>query len=182
MKNFTAFNPIPCDLCGNQLFDLIFCDDILDGPLMKCEKCGLIQVNPRKNTYIVKDYQIEQERILAYKKCRDILETKLFYKEEIQEKKRNREIYAWKNRLNKILKFRSSGRMLDIGCDVQFLCLAKDIGFEVYGIQPLTADCARAKREFGMDIVPKTLKEAVFKSEYFDVVTAFKVIEHLPSP
>ena len=48
-----AIRGTPCDLCGNTEFDLIFYHDFLDGPLVKCKNCGLVQVNPREGAYVI---------------------------------------------------------------------------------------------------------------------------------
>ncbi|MDI6641516.1 MAG: class I SAM-dependent methyltransferase, partial [Elusimicrobiota bacterium] len=72
-------------------------------------------------------------------------------------------------------------RILDIGCgNGYFLKLAKDAGLDVSGVE-INPYCIKfAKEKFGISVDKKTLKE--FKTEEFDVITLFEVLDQFRSP
>lgn len=92
--------------------------------------------------------------------------------------------YGWLtfNRQSKIIKKminRNYGRILDFGCGGgQFLSHMD--GWTKYGIEHSqeAKDIAREKRIMAFS----SLEEADIRDNYFDVVTMFATIEHLPNP
>lgn len=173
---------IPCDLCGNTIFDLIFYHDLLDGPLVKCKNCGLVQVNTRGVAYLIKNGQPVTERATAYKRTSKVIRSKLFYEPDIEQGEEKYKIKNWNDRLEKIRGFKKTGKLLEIGGGGQFLSLARNHGYEIYGVEPLKSSCKHAKVMYDIDILPKTLQEANFDTESFDIVAMFHVIEHVSSP
>jgi len=82
-----------------------------------------------------------------------------------------------------IKKYKKKGRILDIGCAAGFfLHIAKQQGFDPYGVDVSENLCDFAEREFKLDVFCGTLSEGNYPSEYFDVVTMFDVLSHLPTP
>ena len=78
------------------------------------------------------------------------------------------------------------GRLLDLGCGVgNFLAAARDVGFEVSGIE-LNQNAMRFAREhYGLRDVSAMRPEeflAAHPTEKFDVVTFFEVLEHQEDP
>lgn len=74
----------------------------------------------------------------------------------------------------------SKGRLLDIGCFCGvFLSTASEAGWDCHGIEPLVAPAIYARGKYGLRVVCDTLREDTYPSEFFDVVTAFQVFEHL---
>jgi len=80
-------------------------------------------------------------------------------------------------------RFRSRGRILDVGCASGFfLRVAREEGWETCGLE-MSPDTARVARErFGLDVVTGTLEETTFQPNSFDAVTLWDVIEHVPDP
>lgn len=73
--------------------------------------------------------------------------------------------------------------LLDVGCGVgRFGHGAHVRGWDVTGIDvsPLAIETGRALAPFPMRV--STIEELVEQGQRFDVVTAFEVLEHLPSP
>jgi 2-polyprenyl-3-methyl-5-hydroxy-6-metoxy-1,4-benzoquinol methylase len=72
---------------------------------------------------------------------------------------------------------------LDIGCgEGFFLFNASKAGYTAKGIE-ISQDVAEyARREFGLDVEAKPFEELRFPENYFDVVTLWQVLEHLPYP
>jgi 2-polyprenyl-3-methyl-5-hydroxy-6-metoxy-1,4-benzoquinol methylase len=76
-----------------------------------------------------------------------------------------------------------TGRLLDMGCgDGSFLATAKLRGWEVSGIEVTEVAARRAQAKVGEERIFQTLEAAQYPNSYFDVVTLWDVIEHLPDP
>ena len=75
------------------------------------------------------------------------------------------------------------GTVLDIGCQCGvFLTVAAEHGWDCHGLEPLFAPAIYARARFGLRVVTDTLGETTYPPEFFDVVTAFQVFEHLIDP
>lgn len=74
-------------------------------------------------------------------------------------------------------------RLLDVGTGKGYLLeVAKEMGFEVYGVEP-SSYCSRAAAEkFGERIFCGRLEDSKYKDEMFDVITMTDIIEHIFSP
>jgi SAM-dependent methyltransferase len=79
------------------------------------------------------------------------------------------------------------GRVLDIGCAAGDLLLALDhFGWEVYGVEPNPVVAAKGNQRLShcgrAPITVGILEDAHYPDNFFDVVTLWHVIEHLPHP
>ncbi|MCM2267377.1 MAG: class I SAM-dependent methyltransferase [Elusimicrobiales bacterium] len=85
--------------------------------------------------------------------------------------------------LARIRRFKSSGSLLDVGCNIgMFMKAAKDRGYSVAGVE-LNPSCAAYGRDkLGLDIRPVPLERAGFAPDTLDVVTMFDVLEHVQDP
>jgi N-acetyl sugar amidotransferase len=84
--------------------------------------------------------------------------------------------------LDSMEKYRKTNNILDIGCGVgYFLEQAKKRGWNVYGTE-FTDDAVRICQEKGIEMFQGVLNSDYYKSEFFDVVTSFEVIEHINNP
>lgn len=73
-------------------------------------------------------------------------------------------------------------RLLDVGCSSgALLRVARDMGFEVQGVEPAEAPAKTAKSA-GFSVYIGKLEEAGFPSEQVDIVTLLEVIEHIKEP
>ena len=78
---------------------------------------------------------------------------------------------------------RGSGRLLDFGCFCGvFLSVASQAGWDCHGIEPLVAPSIYARAALDLPVITDTLHENTYPPEFFDVVTAFQVFEHLIHP
>jgi SAM-dependent methyltransferase len=78
---------------------------------------------------------------------------------------------------------RSEGRLLDLGCALGFLLgVARDLGYEVRGLDLNEGAIEAARREFGDRVHAGPLDERAFPGERFDVITLIDVLEHVPDP
>jgi SAM-dependent methyltransferase len=86
-------------------------------------------------------------------------------------------------RIRWLKPFARGTRLLDVGAAYGFLLLAaRELGFDVQGVEPARGCADFARRELGVEIIPGTLEEAELPPGSFDVVTMFDVIEHLITP
>jgi 2-polyprenyl-3-methyl-5-hydroxy-6-metoxy-1,4-benzoquinol methylase len=76
------------------------------------------------------------------------------------------------------------GRLLDVGCSSgHFLKVAHDHGFDVYGIEPNPDMVKFATEQLELpNVRAGVLKGSDYSPNYFDVITLWDVLEHVPSP
>jgi 2-polyprenyl-3-methyl-5-hydroxy-6-metoxy-1,4-benzoquinol methylase len=173
----------PCDVCdGTRFREIYSAHPVLDGPLVECETCGLVQVNPPRGRYHIADTAGRDARADAYARQATTVEATLQYQADVEHAERRVRDRFWSERLERIERVVPKGRLLEIGSDGQFLRLAAASGWSVTGVQPDVTTCASAAERYGLELVATTLGEARFPNGSFDVVAMFHVIEHVPSP
>lgn len=85
--------------------------------------------------------------------------------------------------LRQILKFKQSGRLLDVGCAMGFFTeQARKAGFDAYGFDPSEYAVQRAKKRLDGRIKRGTISSVTYPPGSFDVITMFDVFEHLSDP
>ena len=134
------------------------------GRHVKCRNCQLIYVNPiEKESKINEDYS-ERKSIDA-----SII--------------RESRLRATKSQVELIKRYKKGTNLLDIGCgEGFFLFSAFKAGYSAKGVELSQDAAAYAKREFGLDIEAGAFEELQFPQDYFDVVTLWQVLEHVPYP
>lgn len=169
---------VKCNLCGKDHYAVLYKSKqaeegkylITDGDskmperIVKCLSCGLIYVNPRRNSKrLFSSYinMVDEE-----------------YSREEEGRRQSARII-----LKRLRKFKRGGRILDIGCAAGFLLdEAKKQGWEVYGVE-LSKWCVDyAKKSFGLNIFCGFLKDAGFRRNSFDAIVLNDTIEHLTNP
>ncbi len=77
---------------------------------------------------------------------------------------------------------RGGGALLEIGCGTGvFLAKAREHGFECAGLE-LSSYAAEFVRKMGIPVETKSIEEADFAENSWDVIVMREVIEHLPHP
>ncbi len=177
------FENIKCNLCGSNNYKIIIKnkydkekqedlkikfrssgDETLIDQVVKCNNCGLIYINPRiKSDNIIKGYSegkdeafVSQEegRIITFERCLKIVE-----------------------------KYKKEGKILDIGtAGGTFLNVAKKRGWSVYGVEPNKWLCEWGKKNYDINIKQGTLLDHKFENGFFNVITLWDVLEHVPDP
>ncbi|HYJ85712.1 MAG TPA: class I SAM-dependent methyltransferase [Pyrinomonadaceae bacterium] len=89
-------------------------------------------------------------------------------------------------RLNEIMRgfasYRQNGRLLDIGFGAGTLLeAARRAGWEAQGVE-VAGPAIEQARMNGFKVFQGILQDAHYPSDYFDVVTASEVLEHVPDP
>ena len=173
---------MPCNLCGANNYKVLYearyenetqkdliekfraaGDETLIDQVVKCKKCGFIYVNPRiQGQYILQGYSEGSD-------------------ETHVGQAKGRELTFAKN-LKLINKYApKKGRILDIGtAGGSFLYVAKKDGWEVHGVEPNKWMAQWGKKHYGIEIKPGDIFSNKYPDKYFDVVTLWDVLEHVP--
>jgi len=158
---------IECNLCHSLQHDLVLDVSFLGNQMriVRCQMCSLEFLNPRPTIRSLKSlYQKNyyEEGYLRYTEIR---------------------INEFKKRAKSIGNFMPGRRLLDVGSGVGFFLKAlPDKDWEKYGIEPSEFASAYARENYGLKVITGELDENQFEQGYFDVVTMFSVIGHLPDP
>jgi 2-polyprenyl-3-methyl-5-hydroxy-6-metoxy-1,4-benzoquinol methylase len=164
---------IACDLCGADDPRTVLESPRLDGPLVQCRNCGLQYVGWRRSQLTFGSGGGDASEVAGRVQAANFNIRNLRLEEE-----HRLGILNARWRLELIRKFRSTGKLLEVGCARgDFLRVAREY-FEVFGVEPNPglAECAEEVAPIYRDVV-ETLPW-----HDFDVVTSFHVIEHVDSP
>ncbi len=135
--------------------------------MVRCPSCQFVYLNPRPTN----------EALLN------------FYQNYLPEDESS--IEAWQKMMQPVFKraahllhkYKDKGRLLDVGAGFGFfLSEMKSRGWEVMGVEISQKGMDYARDVLGVKIYPGPLEKVAFAENYFDAVTAFYVIEHLPNP
>ena len=138
--------------------------------VVRCRRCGLIYVNPRpdaKAMEVFYSYETPEDHRFVqnwFVECADLQRP------------------TWRQFLRAMSRYRTSGRLLDVGCGAgSFLVEARRLGYDVMGqdIAPFMVEYCRNQQ--GLTIYDGDL-DSFPESGSFDCVTAFDMIEHHPDP
>jgi 2-polyprenyl-3-methyl-5-hydroxy-6-metoxy-1,4-benzoquinol methylase len=162
-----------CPLCGANRAHIILAAIRQSGisgsyRLLQCSSCEMRFTDPLpdpaklENLYHAEYYGSAKSPLLSWDSLRTVLH--------------------WSILLHRrhALIGRRPGRVLDIGCgDGDFLAFLARRGWEVYGTDFSSAACSLARAR-GNQVHHGSLVSAEFPSGFFDVVTLWHVLEHLP--
>ncbi len=136
------------------------------GSLAKCTECGLVFRNPKPSYETIEKYYKEDY-------------SSIFFEEKAKSYRKG----IFHHFLATSIKDNGKGRLLDVGSGHgMFLNLAKDQGWEVYGIELSEDACQFARKNFSLNVFCGDLKEASFPKDHFDVVTLWNVLDHTTDP
>lgn len=153
-----------CLSCHSDSFNISY--KTKDRNISHCRKCGLLFVSPIPS---------ENQILSIVEKV-----SQNFYKEYLAEFNSYSEYF--KNKASDIDKLTSKGQLLDIGCGPgTFLEIAKKRGWDVLGID-LSAEAIKICKKKKIKAKLATTNSLNTKSETFNVITAFQLIEHVQMP
>ena len=164
---------IPCNVCGSDGYTVLFKDELDDAApkldhnfspftrktyqIVKCDRCELVYTNPMP--YLGGLYHDTADEV--------------YLKSQRQRSK------TAEKALQKILRFKQGGRLLDVGCSTGIFLDAASKYFDSEGVETSDWACNEAGKRHKVYSTP--LSELNFKNRY-DVVTLFGVIEHFEDP
>lgn len=162
-----------CPICNSNIIKVAL---KLESPLgglwdiYECESCAIQFVYP-----IPSPEELNQFYNQLYQGG-SIRRTKALTKTAANQKYWRRQWAIIKGLINN----KMSGKVLDIGCGGGHFLDNAGTGWEKYGIE-LSEDARKVAASKEIKAFA-TLEDATFPDEFFDVVTMFAVIEHLPNP
>jgi len=148
-----------CDVCRSRALEQADATN----RICRCQHCGYVFVNPRPT---------QREIVEFYSRSTQ-------YDPWLAEESGRRAL--WMRRLRIVLKYRRSGRLLDVGTGTgQFLAVARRF-FEVHGTEVSESGARIARDRYRLNVSRGELRSIGFGGK-FDAVTVFHVLEHVPSP
>lgn len=157
----TRWEQIPCPVCGGESFTPLF--EKAGEPFVKCQGCGLTLINPRPHYD-----QVQQVYDQSYS---------TFYVKKTSSKRRRAQ-----RTVRRIRRWVKTGRWLDVGCSAGFIVeAAHHAGFDAHGIDVEPWGIEFAQKELGLPNMRQGfLEQQDWPDGYFDVITTYEVIEHVP--
>jgi SAM-dependent methyltransferase len=182
------FQTIACPLCGSKGFDIELAskyppdidaeelkkvfhassDQLLLDQVVRCQRCGLVYVNPRIHPDLMRSgYSDAEDPLFAAQNSSRMVAFRRALKSVV-----------------KRLEIDPHGkRVLDVGCAAgAFLVTARELGFDAHGVEPSRWMAEHGRREYGLDIREGYLEPGMFPDHSFDFATLWDVVEHLPEP
>ena len=162
--------PDPCPHCGTNRWRPRF--PVEGSTIHQCGGCGLLATGPSLDAKALTDLYSGSFYDARGQRFRLGLADRLM---KSFRQGRARQIHRL---------LRGPSRILDVGCGRGFTMAAlRDLGHEVHGTQ-LSAEAAAFAREvLALEgVQQKDLMEVGYPQGWFDVVTVYHVLEHLPDP
>jgi 2-polyprenyl-3-methyl-5-hydroxy-6-metoxy-1,4-benzoquinol methylase len=162
-----------CDSLENSLF--LSCKDNTVSRetfnIVQCNSCGFKFTNPRPDALKLGDYYKSEEYVSHSNTSKGFVNSAY----QLVRK------YTLLKKLQLISKFYKTGSILDIGCGTgEFLKTFKDAKWQTLGIEPSPVVREMAIKNYGLDIRDES-EITNLKSESFDVITMWHVLEHVPN-
>jgi GT2 family glycosyltransferase/SAM-dependent methyltransferase len=140
--------------------------------IVRCSKCGFMFVNPAPDWNVLSEIYTGADYFEGYHATATGIKS---YIEAMGQYNPLDE-----NVIALIRKFKSRGRLLDVGCaGGRFLYNARKHGFEVSGIELNKAMVDYAARVLDLNVSHGTLETFAAKGKAYDIVHAADVLEHL---
>lgn len=179
-----VFEEVACNLCGEKNdYTVIYKakpveeielskvysasgHDFLREQVVKCNKCGFMYINPRiKGELVVKGYSeaVDPDHV----------------------SQGEGRMATFRDGMKLITKvYGKKGKLLDVGSAGGFFVkAAEEEGWEGYGVEPSTWMVDWGKKNLGLkNFKSGTMESAKYPDNFFDVVTLWDVLEHVPDP
>ncbi len=163
-------NIINCRICGSPNKKLLFKKYGFD--IVKCGNCNLVYSDFCPTRKFLKDYYTRNYFIGGNKK--------LGYDDYAKEEQSLR--LTARKRIE-LLKLKSGGTVLDVGCAYGFFLSEMPESWNKYGLEISKFACTKAiDNNPDADIRNEIITPAIFANKKFDLITLWDVVEHLDNP
>ncbi len=163
--NIDNLEHIDCPICEQDETLPLFDKDSLS--VVTCKRCQLRYVNPR-----VSQQALEKDYIEAYYPPDKVARIHTDSMEWLQMTERLTELEK---------RCQGKGKLLDVGCGIgTFLHLARERGWEPYGVDPSKSGITFAQEIHQLDVRCGEVFDANFPDAHFDAITLYHVLEHIP--
>ena len=161
-------NTATCILCRGEKRGTVH--ELKDYAYVRCSACGLVSLHPLPDRAALMGIYAGADAGAVDPGTDPTGEESVF-------------LERFRGEMDRIEKHAARGRILDIGSAWGFfLHVCKERGWDAWGVDPAQVESEYARRRFGLPIVTGGLADARFPSGFFDVVTLWHVLEHLPDP
>ncbi len=164
-----------CPACRCE--DVVFKFKIREFPYFFCRGCRSLFIEPETLTPEV--YKIYDQRYYennAYEADDD----KKGYPSYGDSEKTLKE--GFRNKLQVIKKYCSSGTLLDAGAAYGYFLLSAQNDFQCSGLEVSEYAASVAREKYALDVVTGSLEKTAFSDAQFDVVTMWDIVEHIVNP
>jgi SAM-dependent methyltransferase len=173
------FESVACDLCGSEDMDLLFTgpDKLMRLPgifrVVRCRECGLVRQNPRPTLSSMGVYYPPN-----YASFSPAIDDEAWFWVRWDRR------YGMQKRRKIVERYRTAGRLLDIGCATgNYLNELKRTGrWDVEGVEPSLSAADHARQRFGLTVHVGTMTDLNLPAKTFDVATMWNVLEHVHEP
>lgn len=134
--------------------------------IVECRSCGLLYTSPRPTDRDILDNyrRVEDTGFLDERHGRELTYRRLL-----------REMDA--------VTGGRRGKLLDVGCAMGYFPVeARNVGWDVEGIEPSRWAAEYARREFGLSVREGSIASMDLAPNSYDAITAWDVVEHLVTP
>ena len=159
-----------CPACGGQDREYSFKKKVFS--YQNCKKCGCLHVERRLNDEgLARLYGDDGRSVMQ---LRELYIPNVSYRME----------HIYRPKAENLAERTRGNKLLDFGCSAgYFMLAAKEAGMEVHGIEANDFSVRWSRDELGLDTVfHGNLNDSHFKKEYFDFITMWDVLEHVPNP
>lgn len=159
-----------CPICSNEnTIEYLYKNSVGNKSIVKCKNCEIEYLYP---------YPTQKELEEIYSD--DYAAWGIGEEDSFSKMKKDK----FKKLLKDVAKYRKSGKLLDIGCGPGYLMEeAKELGFDVYGVEVGEKAADIAKNKFGSEkIYNGIIEKSNFKNNYFHIIMMSDVLEHVESP
>lgn len=156
-----------CPICEQD--DIRYFETSDDMTLVRCNKCGLIYVNPRLS---------DEERL------RHFATEYMDNDQVLSDAFGNRRAVTLLQEAERVKKRHAGGRILDIGCaGGAFLSnFSGDERWQLYGIEISMYAAQKAAEKYKINVFSGELYDAGYDDEFFDVITVLDTFMYVPHP
>jgi cyclopropane fatty-acyl-phospholipid synthase-like methyltransferase len=172
----SADRPV-CKICASPSVEHLYTSSRLGLPILQCDRCGLVFVGATFESSAQEEFYGSHDGYLDFANAENsVPEVARRRREWVQQIRRD---------TDRVRLDTDSGRkprLLDVGCGAgDLLAVARDAGFDVHGIEISAPASALALEWYGIEVPIRPIEQDP-RDDFFDVVTAIGVLEHVEDP